>query len=185
MRKQNTKSSPKARLNSKTELARARKKIEALERQTQIEAALERVRARAMAMHCSEELAETASVMFREFRKLMNIAIGTGTGCWISIIDTENEVAENWGTDFEGDTLPVCFRLPQTEHPVLAKNFAAYKRGEPLIVTDLSREAFLDFTQYISRLPDFATDPVIRKAIANRRTSQSQHCDQFSLAGEQ
>src|SRR6185503_397226 len=43
-------------------------KAEAQAREAQIELGLERVRARAMAMHKSEELSETASVLFHELK---------------------------------------------------------------------------------------------------------------------
>ena len=46
------------------------KKAEAQAREAQIEAALERVRARTMAMHRSEELAEAASVLFQQILSL-------------------------------------------------------------------------------------------------------------------
>src|SRR6185436_13828335 len=45
-------------------------KAEAQTRESQIELALERVRARTMAMQKSDELSETAAVMFQEFKKL-------------------------------------------------------------------------------------------------------------------
>jgi len=148
-------------------LEEARRQLALLRRRLEVEEALERVRARAMAMRSSGELAEAATVMFREFRALTNIDTGTGSGCWISVIDEENEVSANWGTDFEGVTMQVSFHLPLTEHPVLTRSYAAWKRGAPLIVTDLSREAFVEYTQYIAGLLDFATDPVIRQALAN------------------
>lgn len=66
MKKQKTKSSPRVRLNSKTELSQARKKIEVLERQAQIEAALEPMCSRTMAMHQNGGLAETAGVLFEQ-----------------------------------------------------------------------------------------------------------------------
>jgi len=45
-------------------------RIAALERDALIEAALERVRSASMAMHKSDELSETAGILFQEFGKL-------------------------------------------------------------------------------------------------------------------
>src|SRR5574341_692591 len=63
-------SSPKTRLQPEAEMAQARKKIEVLERQAQIEAALERVRASSLAMHRSEELKSVVTVLFDKLREL-------------------------------------------------------------------------------------------------------------------
>jgi len=46
--------------------------IDWLKRQLEIEAALERVRARAMAMHKGDELADTSLLLFEQITKLGN-----------------------------------------------------------------------------------------------------------------
>ena len=73
-------------------------KAEAQAREAQIETALERVRARTMAMHKSEELAETAAVLFQQ---MMELGV-TPERITIGLIKEETKVFEVWSTDQEG-----------------------------------------------------------------------------------
>ena len=54
------------------ELAQRNEALQQAHREAQIEAALEQVRARAMAMHKSEELAEAAALLFQELKAMMS-----------------------------------------------------------------------------------------------------------------
>src|SRR5258705_10847366 len=69
-------------------------KVEAQAREAQIEAALERVRSKAMAMQKSEDLANAVAIVFEELDKL---DIGT-LRCGISIINKENHTTNIWST---------------------------------------------------------------------------------------
>ena len=76
-------------------------KAETQAREAQIQLALERVRARTMAMHQSSELAETASVLFQQIKEL-----GFETWSCGFCIYTKNDITELWmGTD-SGNLLP-------------------------------------------------------------------------------
>ncbi|NVK50838.1 MAG: GHKL domain-containing protein, partial [Cyclobacteriaceae bacterium] len=68
------------------------KKAEEQARNAQIEAALERVRARSMAMHSSSELADTALVVFQELNKLGIDSVRVG----IALVDLDQGQAELW-----------------------------------------------------------------------------------------
>ena len=59
-------------------------------RESRIEAALERVRAKAMAMHSSEDLRETITVIFKEFKKLEIQALRLGLG----LLDAKDPIGE-------------------------------------------------------------------------------------------
>ena len=65
---------------------------EAQTREAQIEAALERVRARSMAMHSSEELAEVAQVMFDQMKLLGGELFAFG----IVLCDQHENMVEQW-----------------------------------------------------------------------------------------
>ena len=149
-------------------------------REAIIEASLARIRARALAMKESGELTEVAEIMFREFSTLVHIEHGSGTGCWISIIDRQQHISENWGTDFDGIKLDRSFCIPQKGHPVLLKNYQAWRRRKKLIITDFTKKQFLHFTKYLAGLPDFEKDPVIRKAIQNPPKKYIQYEASFS-----
>ncbi len=166
MRKQNTKSSPKAQQNPKTELAQARKKIEALERQAQIEAALERVRTRTMAMRNSDELAETAGVLFEQM-------VGLGIipkRCVIGIIDSASESAKLWFTSSNGKVLPGSDSVPLTVHENLVALFHSWQNKEDLYTFELIGEARAVWTRYVTekakmRLPEYQPDKIDQKQI--------------------
>src|SRR6185369_6577572 len=64
-------------------------KAEAQAKEAQIEAGLERVRARAMAMHSSKDLSETISVFYRELRSLSV----TPRRCGVALMDNEARLA--------------------------------------------------------------------------------------------
>src|SRR4029078_13542781 len=67
-------------------------KAEAQAREAQIQLALERVRARTMAMHRSEELAETAQVLFQQLMELGGIPDRIAIG----VADEEEGVVKYW-----------------------------------------------------------------------------------------
>ena len=76
-------------------------KSEAQAREAQIEAALERVRSSTMAMHKSEQLSETAKVLFEQIDLLGKIPDRMSIG----IINEENRIVEMWVTDQGGNKL--------------------------------------------------------------------------------
>ncbi|HCX77389.1 MAG TPA: hypothetical protein DHU93_20405, partial [Algoriphagus sp.] len=70
-------------------------------REAQIEAALERVRSRTMGMQRSEELSETASVLFEQ---LQNLGV-THERINIGIINEKNQTIDFWITAQGGNKL--------------------------------------------------------------------------------
>ena len=103
-------------------------KAEEQAREAQIEAALERVRAKAMAMHNSSDLSDATAIVFTELEKL-----GISTlRCGIVIIH-ENKQADLWtatATAEEKD-VRVIGRLDMTIHPALEGVFEAWKKQQP------------------------------------------------------
>ena len=92
------------------------KQAEAQARESQIQLALERVRARTMAMQKSDELAETASLLFTQIADL-------GTNSWSSgfIIFQPDELSINsWMSKPDG-SMGVPFNIPLTEDPFFIK----------------------------------------------------------------
>jgi signal transduction histidine kinase len=82
-------------------------------RELEIEAALERVRAGAMSMRHSEELSELISVVFKELTKLDL----TLTRCTIIIFDPETNGCLWWMAHSESTDRYRGFHLPYHEHP--------------------------------------------------------------------
>ncbi|HTE00871.1 MAG TPA: ATP-binding protein [Mucilaginibacter sp.] len=98
-------------------------KAEAQVRESQIELALERVRARTMAMYHSEELAETASVLFEQLSELGSEPARISIG----IMDREKGVVNFWATDQEGDQINIHFTARINEKTTISKMYAGWQ----------------------------------------------------------
>ena len=104
------------------------KKAEEQAREAQIEAALERVRARSMAMHKSDELAEAAELLYRE---LMALGINPWASGYV-FLDEETGQGSVWAFQQDGPILGELWSVPSTEDPVLRDRYASWKRQELL-----------------------------------------------------
>ncbi|GGD48172.1 ATP-binding protein [Muriicola marianensis] len=105
-----------------------RKKNEELEekirertRELEIEASLERVRARAMAMHTSDELNQLIGTVFKELTQL-DLAL---TRCIIMIFDEATSGSMWWMANSETPEAPMNFWVQNHEH----KPYRAYKKA--------------------------------------------------------
>jgi len=124
---------------------------EAQAREARIELALERVRARTMAMQKSDELAEAASLLFTQIADL-------GTNSWSSgfIIFQPDELSINsWMSKPDG-SMGVPFNIPVTEDPFFIKIYEAYKRGEEFFVMESSGKELEETYKYMFSLPGAA-----------------------------
>jgi signal transduction histidine kinase len=103
-------------------------KAEAQTRESQIEASLERVRSKAMAMHKSEDLNPAVATVFEELEKL---SPGMSR-CGIGILDKENRSANAWITSInnEGATVQISGDEPIDVHPLLLGAFNAWVKQE-------------------------------------------------------
>ncbi|MDQ3683032.1 MAG: hypothetical protein M3352_08180, partial [Bacteroidota bacterium] len=137
---------------------------EAQAREAQIEAALERVRARTMAMQKSEELSETAAVLFQQFKELgevpMQISIGT--------INEAEGTIEMRVTDWSGSGSQVnrAFTLSLEEPTLISKEFKAWKEHKSSIVIDLTGKELENWITYRNRIYGI---PVRAEDIKGRR----------------
>ena len=88
------------------------KKAEAQAREAQVEAALERVRARSMAMHTTEEILDVVVVLFNQLR-VLNIDF---IQSWISIWHLDDGYMELWLSPIEGHgDLPIYHKRPSAQ----------------------------------------------------------------------
>ncbi len=120
-------------------------KAEAHAREAEIQLALERVRARTMAMHKSEELAETAAILFQQMTELGV----TPERLNICLIKEADKVLEVWSTDQFGTKISHHFNAsldePTTGKPV----YNAWKAKKKSVVIDLSGKELNDWIQYV------------------------------------
>src|SRR6185295_17764430 len=94
-------------------------KAEAQSKESQIEAALERVRSRTLAMQKSDELAETAAVLFQQL-----IILGIEPNrLYISIVKDENGETEFWITDEDGSKVSTAYTANLNDNPTFSKMY--------------------------------------------------------------
>ena len=133
---------------------------EAQAREAQIEAALERVRAKAMAMNSTEDLTQTADTFFSELVKL-NI---TPHRCGIGIVDKETRTADiHAKTATEDKSFKIVTgKLKLDDHPILKKIFEGYEKQEEYHPVLRGKE-ISDYYKVMNPqvvFPDFSDDEV-------------------------
>jgi len=120
-------------------------KAEAQVREAQIEGALERVRTRTMAMHRSDELAETALVLYKQFSLLGNIPDRMSIG----IFKEDTRKLELWPTDQSGSKLNKKFAGSWERSPIMIKIYKAWKAKDNSHVADLSGQDLKEWLKFI------------------------------------
>ncbi|WP_373520983.1 sensor histidine kinase, partial [Aquiflexum sp.] len=112
------------------------KKAEAQARESEIQLALERVRARTMAMKKSDELREAVRVIYEQLEQLHFEA----TACNIIIMDKESGSMQYWVSGFTQDIYPESYHVPFLNHPYLNAQIEPWKQGEKYAVMEYSGE---------------------------------------------
>ena len=141
-------------------------KAEAQARESQIQLALERVRARTMAMHKSEELSETAEVLFEQLNLLGKIPDRMSIG----IINEKTKKVEFWVTDQGGNQLSHEFFFSLDEPTCIAKIYNAWKQESDSIIVDLTGQNLQDWLQFVK---ENAKLPIDETKIKDRRIQQA------------
>jgi signal transduction histidine kinase len=125
-------------------------KAEAQARESQIQLALERVRARTMAMQRSEELKDAANLLFQQVKSLGVPALTCGYNIW----DKEENVCTAWMSSEDGLILP-SFQIPLTETPTFIRFYQSRQKEESFYVEEVSGEALKEHYSYMHTLPVF------------------------------
>src|SRR6476619_2030942 len=97
-------------------------KAEAQARESQVQLALERVRARTMAMQKSDELSEAVYVLFQQFKELGE----NPDQATIGVINENEKVIEYWVTLY-GQPINKVFKFSIDEPNVTNKIYQAWK----------------------------------------------------------
>ncbi len=136
------------------------KKAEAQAREAQIEAALESVRARAMAMHQSSELRDVVSVMYD---KMETLGLAKW-GCSIMICHEETTEFEFWMAEETDSNLTGNYFAKGKEHPVYRKLWMHWKKQGPPITLHHKDAVKREFDEYWFNKTDFRHLPEVVKA---------------------
>jgi hypothetical protein len=123
-------------------------KAEAQARESQIQLSLERVRARSMGMHNSNELADVCQILFEEISKL------TKTPDRFNIVMPQEggDLLEVWLTDQEGHKVSTKFLMSAKKSEIIQEIFKAFKKKEPVLIFDLKGKKLKDWIAYSSEV---------------------------------
>ena len=127
---------------------------EAQARESQIELALERVRARTMAMQKSDELQEAAALLFMQVKSLGVPAFSCGFNIW----EKGDKTFNAFMTGYE-NTIEPALNLPFNEDPNFKRFDESRRKGENFYVLEMRDEAMQKHYQYLKR-----TVPVFKEA---------------------
>lgn len=133
-------------------------KAEAQAREAQIEAALERVRARTMAMQNSDELKFTIRVFFEQFS---NLGFEMDS-CYINILREDTKDINLWLASGEY-SYAQCIHVPYIDHPIFNSVIEARRKGLKFLETKLSRNKKNSFMEYAFRESALSEIPSERK----------------------
>jgi signal transduction histidine kinase len=123
-------------------------KAEAQTREAQVEASLERVRSRTLAMQKSDELAETAAVLFMQ---LITLGIDPNR-LYIAIMKDESGNVEFWITDEDGSKVSSAFTANLQHNPSWKKMFEGWKEGKKSITIEMQGEELQEYFKHLGSL---------------------------------
>jgi signal transduction histidine kinase/ketosteroid isomerase-like protein len=153
------------------DLVRAEKQA----RESQIEAALERVRARSMAMHHTSELQDVINTVHQQF---LGLDITITGGVFISInkeIEDKNEIT-CWGAGGTADYVQRV-RLPFLDRPIYTGLVAGIKTGPGFFTEEFSYEEKMEFFHYLFQYPPYsAATPKRKKEVLSRPGGYTRSC---------
>jgi serine phosphatase RsbU (regulator of sigma subunit) len=123
-------------------------KAEAQAREAKIEAALEKVRSKTMAMQKSDELADTAAVVFQQ---LINLGLEPNR-IYITIIKDEEGACEFWITDEDGKKVSSVFNANLTQNNSFKKMYTGWKQKKKSITIDMQGEELEEYFKHLTNL---------------------------------
>ncbi|MCG8605379.1 hypothetical protein MJD09_10310, partial [bacterium] len=130
-------------------------KAEAQAREAQIEAALERVRARAMAMHHSDELKSVIATLFEQLQELDFDA----SGCSFVIFNKTDKSYVQWMSGFGKEIYPESYHVPYFDHPYYNAQLEAWQEGEEYLEFRLDRALKDSYGEFVFEHSDFKKLP--------------------------
>ena len=122
------------------------RKTEKQARETEIELALERIRARTMAMQKSTELGKVAEVLFEQITQLTE----TPSRFNIAIANKKGRSLDIWITDQNGKNINKQFIFNTADSPITTQIFDAWTAQEKYLIIDLSGERLEKWLRYTS-----------------------------------
>jgi signal transduction histidine kinase len=128
-------------------------KAEAQAREAQIEAGLERVRSKTMAMHNSQDVGNTVASLFDE---LVALGLEKSARCGIGILD-ESDTMELWtaSTNDKGELILSIGHLNMTLHPLLKGVKKTWGSKKQRFTYELQGDDLLNYFTSLNDYPDY------------------------------
>ncbi len=154
-------------------------KAEAQAREAEIQLALERVRARSLAMHTSEELSQVMSVMYRQLEDLQI----NNVSCELILCDDDRDVLQYWSATVIQTTIPEPFNIPRSLDPFFEKQWQAWKKGEDRLVIIVEGKEKKAYDKLLLEKSEFRNFPLeIQELIRSRKKDVFTHaCLKYGL----
>src|SRR5688572_15338049 len=127
------------------------KQAEEQARESQIQLALERVRARTMAMQHSDELKEAVALLFQQAKSLGVPAYSCGYNIW----EKNEKTFTSWMSTQDGSDFNAVPDIPLTEDANFIRFAESKKKGEQFFVLELRGERMRQHYQYLKTIPAF------------------------------
>ncbi len=124
---------------------------EAQAREVKIELALERVRARTMAMQHSDELKGAAALLFRQIKSLGVPAYSCGYNIW----EKDDKEFTSWMSSQDGSDFNSVSNIPLTADANFIRFADSRQKGEQFFVMELRDERMQEHYQYLKTIPGF------------------------------
>jgi signal transduction histidine kinase len=133
-------------------------KAEAQAREAKIEAALERVRSRSMAMHKSEELAEVSLILFEQVEKLGIKTWSTGFNVWLE--DDTSYI--DWVVNSASGKFLEPYKVDLTAHPSFMEISSAKKQGCDFFVHETEGETLEELYRLLSQMAKTQVEDIVK-----------------------
>jgi len=127
------------------------KEAEEAAREAKIEAALERVRSRSLAMHHSDELMNVAQVLFQQL-----IVLGMDPDifetCGFVIFQEGTRIGDTFLTQLDGSPLAYTFSAEYGGDRATKEHYAAWEKGKPLEMVHLVGDQLPEHLDYLTEM---------------------------------
>jgi signal transduction histidine kinase len=137
------------------------KELKQKNRESKTELALERVRARTMAMQKSDELREAVLVIYEQLQQLNFEA----HACNIIIIDKDTLNMQFWVSGFTKEIYPESYHIPRLHHTYHEVQITAWQQDVKYQVFEYSGKGKIDFDKIFFAKTDFKNVPEDAKKV--------------------
>jgi signal transduction histidine kinase len=148
-------------------------KAEAQARESKIEAALERVRSRSMAMHHTSELQDVINTVHQQFTQL---DIEISGGVFIGINEEIKDTLKCWGSGGTADYIQQI-EIPYMDVPIYTEIIEGIQKGPGFFTEQFTQDEKIDFLTRLFEIPPYnSTTKTHQKEVLSRKGGYTRSC---------